>query len=100
MKEAAFKTEEKIEVLKQTQAKSQRVLVGKLTIKPNHTLFAYNTETGEIAPAKFKKEPEISWDNAVKGAVIGKREITGESNTVYLGALNSKNALRKLGITK
>jgi hypothetical protein len=96
MKEVEQQKETKIEVLKQTQKESERVLLGSLKPKKGHTLFQYNKVTKEITIAKFDAPPIAEWDKITKGFTKSRKELTVVKDCIYIPALNKKNVIKIL----
>lgn len=90
------KIEDKVEIVKQTQAESQRVLVGRLKPERNHTLFEFNIDKKEVRKAEFKKEIEINFEDAQKGDISTSKQVDIKDGCFYVSALNEKNAWKKL----
>lgn len=66
--------------------------IGNLNIKRGHTLFKFNTETLELTEADIKREIVVDLNK-----IPHKRQkVIYEANCIYFGALNKKNAQRKI----
>ena len=90
------KVEDKIEIVKQTQAESQRILVGELRPKKNHILFEFNLEEKTIERAKFRTSGDIDFQKALKGDISSNKEVDIKEGCFYVSALNEENAWKKL----
>jgi hypothetical protein len=86
---------DKIEIVKQTQAESQRILVGRVRPKRNHTIFEFNVAEKTVKIASFKVDKVINFENVAKGNVSQNKEIDGKEGCIYIPALNEKNAWKK-----
>jgi len=78
----------------QLVAKTQKEYkhLGRIKLKPGHGLFAFNTKTTHLKKVEVQSQVMID----VKGQ---KREIKRayqEPDTIYVTALNARNALRKI----
>lgn len=91
MKELEKKTEDKIEIVSQTQKKKQQVLQGHLKPKQGHKCFEYNTGTNELSYAKFEKQ-DVHFDQKI----TYRRKVIIKENCIYITALNFKNATKKI----
>ena len=66
-------------------------LLGQLKKTRGHTLFSYNTKTGEWKVAPVRREVVVGTD----GKPIYKTDIVIEKDCIYYQALNLKNAQKK-----
>lgn len=80
----------KIEVVQ--QAEREYKLIGQQRRVPGHTLFSFNTKTGEIKSAPMVCESALT----VYGRVEHKRRISIEPDCIYRQALNKKNFIKRL----
>lgn len=89
-------SQDKIEVLKQTEIEKKRVFVQTLKPKRGHILFEFDLVEKVVRRAEFVKPKEISFLDAMEtgGKKISK-EVDGKENCVYVSALNQKNAEKK-----
>jgi len=78
------------------QIESQRVKIGVLRTKKNHTLFEVDLSDYSIKKAVFDKLPVLSWHDAKTGNYSKKLEITKKPNCLYIPALNEKNVVKIL----
>lgn len=85
-------SEDKIEILKQTQIEKERILIRTIHPKKNHILFEFDLEKKEVKIAEFKKQGEISYLSAMKGETSQKKEVNGKEGCIYISAMNEKNA--------
>lgn len=97
MREAEpLKQEDKIEILKLQQHKIGQILEGRIEISKGHTLFEFNLLTKELTIVQFDSEPELSWEQAKRKDYGTSRKITRNETSIYVAALNKKNALKKI----
>jgi len=96
MRETEQKTQDKIENVKQQAIKLQKIKIGEMRPKKNHTLFEINIVENAIEIAKFDELPAIKFEDAMSGNLLGQKKITKKDNCVYISALNKKNALKIL----
>lgn len=69
--------------------------IGSIKYRPGSTLWQFNTETGELKPAKITVKEQLVWTS--KGDYTKKtRSVIYEDKCVYLWALNRKNAEKKI----
>lgn len=100
MKELNLKTEVKdqTEEVRQKEVHEEKPKhVG--TMKPHrgHTLFKYNTNTGELTRAEFV-EQEADYSRVIEGKNPTKNKVVrAEEGCIYVSALNLKNAVKRLG---
>lgn len=87
---------DKIEISKQQEIETQKILDS--TIKPheNHRLFEFNLSTKELQLALFDEQPVIKWEDALKGNISVNKKITKKDGCIYISALNEKNAIKIL----
>ncbi len=78
------------EVRKKEVEKKQN-LVGNILPKRGHTLFSFNTKTGEIKKAEFVKQ-----DFTFGKTVQSNKKIDIEANCIYRSVLNKKNLIKVL----
>lgn len=84
---------DKIEFVKQVQQEYK--YIGSIKYKPGSTLWQFNTETGELKPAKVTVKMQLLWTS--KGGCTKKtRNVIYEDKCVYIWALNRKNAEKKI----
>ena len=88
--------EDKIEIVKQTQAESQRVYLGRLKPNRNHIMFELNLETRVLSRAEFRKNETVSFLDAMVGQVSINKEIDIKDGCYYVSAMNEENACKKL----
>ena len=65
--------------------------VGVLRPQRGHTVFQYDTESGELTKAVFD---EVDYDTTNE---LQNKRITVQEGCMYVSALNVKNAVKKLG---
>lgn len=69
--------------------------IGSIKYKLGSTLWQFNTETGELKPAKVTVKVQLVWTS--KGGCTKKtRSVIYEDKCVYMWALNRKNAEKKI----
>lgn len=69
--------------------------IGSIKYRPGSTLWQFNTETGELNPAKVTVKEQLVWTS--KGDCTKKtRSVIYENKCVYVQALNRKNAEKKI----
>ena len=100
MKELHLKSElkDQTEEVRQKEIHEEKAKhVGTMRPHRGHTLFKYNTETGELTKAEFKKQDA----NFLEEVGIAKKDKTriveAEEGCIYVSALNIKNAVKRLG---
>lgn len=96
MKETDIPVKDKIEITKQQEADTQKVLHSKIVPHENHTLFEIDLSIKEIRLAVFDELPAIKWEDALKSKVSAIKKVTKKDNCIYISALNKKNALKIL----
>lgn len=96
MKETCIPVKDKIEITKQQQADTQKILHSKIIPHENHTLFEVDLSIKEIKLAVFDELPAIKWEDALKRKVSAIKKVTKKDNCIYISALNKKNALKIL----
>lgn len=87
---------DKVEIVNQKQAESQRVLVGSLQPQKNHILFEYDMTTNKMRRAEFKKNLEVNFNSALDGDYSLNKQVDIKDGCFYIPALNEKNAWKKL----
>lgn len=98
MKETENLKEDKIEIVKEAELKSELKLIGSFKPKKGHTLFEVNKLTGEVKKAEFEVDTTIHFDKAKNVKQTGTRsEVITKDNCSYHTALNVQNLFRKLG---
>lgn len=88
-------SEDKIEILKQTQIEKKRILIRTIHPKKNHILFEFDLEKREVRRAEFKKQGEISYLTAMKGKTSQEKEVDGKEGCIYISSMNEANAWKK-----
>ena len=84
---------DKTEFIKQVQQEYKHI--GSIKYRPGSTLWQFNTETGELKPAKVTVKEQLVWTS--KGDCTKKtRSVIYEDKCVYMWALNRKNAEKKI----
>lgn len=74
------------------EAQKEYKLLGQIKLRPGHSLFAFNTQTTTLRKIDLKKEALITKE----GKVITRSKAFQELNTIYVTALNARNALKKI----
>ena len=87
---------DKIEITKQQQVEIQKVFDNRVFPNKNHILFEYNLKSKTIEVAIFDCEPEINWEDAVKGLISVNKKITRKDDCIYIPALNIENVIKIL----
>jgi hypothetical protein len=87
---------DKVEIVKQKQQETQKVLDTTLKPKKGHTLFEVNLMEKTIELATFDELPNVNYEDALKDQFAVKRKITKKSNCIYILALNKKNVIKIL----
>jgi len=95
MKETEIKTDEKIEIVKQSQAEIQQKLVGRVRPKKGHILFEFNIKTKEIKKANFDSV-DVDFEKAQSNNLSINKKITVNKDCLYISALNEKNVKKIL----
>lgn len=84
---------DKTEFVKQVQQEYKHI--GSIKYRSGSTLWQFNTETGELKPAKIIVKEQLVWTS--KGDCTKKtRSVIYEDKCVYMWALNRKNAEKKI----
>ena len=84
------------EVRQKENHEKKRKLVGSMRPNRGHTLYQYNTKTGELIPATFEQQ-DADFIKAQKGNSLGKRKVViAQEGCIYVSALNIKNAVKRL----
>lgn len=84
---------DKTEFVKQVQQEYK--YIGSIKYRLGSILWQFNTETGELKPAKVTVKEQLLW--ASKGDCTKKiRSVIYEDKCVYVQALNRKNAEKKI----
>lgn len=96
MKETYIPVKDKIEITKQQEAETQKILDSNIIPHENHTLFEVDLSIKEIRLAVFDELPAIKWEDALKSKVSAIKKVTKKDNCIYISALNKKNALKIL----
>lgn len=87
--------QDKIELVKQTEAETQRVLVAQIRPQKNHILFEFDLINKEVRRAEFTKSKIVSYEDAMIGGRSERKEVDGKEGCVYISAMNEKNAWKK-----
>jgi len=66
--------------------------LGRIKVKPGHSLFAFNTKTTYLKKVEVQKQVMID----LKGQKKETKKAYQEPDTIYVTALNARNALRKI----
>lgn len=74
------------------KAKQEYKLLGRIRLKRGHSLFAFNTKTAHLKKVELKREVMIG----MTGETIKRSKAFQEPDTIYITALNAKNALKKV----
>lgn len=92
-KPSLLPNKDKTEFVKQVQQEYKHI--GSIKYRPGSTLWQFNTETGELKPAKVTVKEQLVWtskDDCTKKT----RSVIYEDKCVYMWALNRKNAEKKI----
>lgn len=73
--------------------KKELKFIGQQRVVPGHTMFSYNTETGEIKVAPIKYEVAVDFKTHQP---VRSKKLVIEPNCVYRQALNKKNFIKRL----
>lgn len=84
---------DKIEFVKQVQQEYK--YIGSIKYRPGSTLWQFNTETGELKPAKVTVKEQLVWTSK-SDCTKKTRSVIYEDKYVYMWALNRKNAEKKI----
>lgn len=85
------------EVRQKENHEQKQKLVGRLKPQRGHTVYKYNTKTGELIPATFEQQ-DADFVKAQQGKSLDRRKkLIVEEGCIYVSALNIKNAVRRLG---
>lgn len=84
---------DKIEFVKLVQQEYKHI--GSIKYRPSSTLWQFNTETGELKPAKVTVKVQLVWTSK-SGCTKKTRSVIYEDKCVYMWALNRKNAEKKI----
>jgi hypothetical protein len=101
MKELQIKpTPDIVQELK-TPEKSEFKLIARLKPRNGHTVYEYNTVTGEVGEAKFEKSDlAVKFSRSEDGVLYAYNEsnkrIIRKPNCIYDSALNEKNFRKKI----
>ena len=87
---------DKLEFVKQTNAETQKVYIGRSNPKRGHSLFEINIVLKTIELASFDKSEVVSFLDARKGMISVNKKVTTKDDCKYITALNKKNALKIL----
>lgn len=102
MKEINKKTKEQTAIIKQAEINKGLKFVGSQRMHRGHTMYQYNTVTGELIEAKMEAEavmmPERTGFMGIKipAGIVTKTKVVTVENCQYFPALNRKNAIKKL----
>jgi len=101
MKELQIKPTPDIVHEVKTPEKSEFKLIAKLRPRNGHTVFEYNTVTGEVSEAEFEKvdaAPKFrkSSDGVLYALIETNKRIIRKPNCIYDSALNEKNFRKKI----
>lgn len=81
------------EFVKQVQQEYKHI--GSIKYRSGSTLWQFNTETGELKPAKVTIKEQLVWTSK-GGCAKTTRSVIYEDKCVYMWALNRKNAEKKI----
>ncbi len=87
---------DKVQIVKQQQAETQKVLDVTLKPKKGHNLFEVNLIEKTIELATFDELPNLNYEDALKGKISVRKKITKKENCIYILALNKKNVIKIL----
>lgn len=92
-KPSLFPDKDKTEFVKQVQQEYKHIR--SIKYRPGSILWQFNTETGELKPAKVIVKEQFVWTS--KGDYTKKTlSVIYEDKCVYMWALNRKNAEKKI----
>ncbi len=74
------------------KVKQEYKLLGRIRLKRGHSLFAFNVNTAQLKRVELKREVMIG----MKGEQIKRSKAFQEPDTIYITALNAKNAFKKV----
>lgn len=74
------------------QAQKEYKLLGRIKINRGHSLFAFNVKTATLKKVELKKDVVLT----TKGDKVKRSKVFQEPDTIYIAALNAKNALKKI----
>lgn len=84
---------DKTEFIKQVQQEYK--YIGSIKYRPGLTLWQFNTETGELKPAKVTVKEQLVWTSKAD-CTKKTRSVICEDKCVYMLALNRKTAEKKI----
>lgn len=87
---------DKLEFVKQTNAETQKVFIGRLHPKRGHSLFEVNLKERTIVLADFNKTEAVKFEDAMKGTISVNKKVDIKENCKYIPALNKKNVIKIL----
>lgn len=89
------KTQDQTEIHAAREVQKTTNKIGELRMYKGHTLYEFDVEKQELREAEFQKNDTVTLQLIAAGRVPRKR-ILIKKNHLYVGALNKKNAMRKL----
>ena len=92
MKETQLIAQDKVEIVKQVQAKKQVKLQRRIVPGDGHICFEFNIHTNELRKAEYVTEANVDLN---KRGHISKK-IQMKDGCIYVTTLNAKNAVKKL----
>lgn len=93
MRELKNQKKDNIVNVKQTIAESQRKKIGSISLNKGHRLYQYDTLTRELTEVTFDKKTIVITSATGYNKV---KEVTMKESVLYVGALNKKNAAKRL----
>lgn len=92
MKETQPIVQDKVEIVKQVQAKKQTKLHRRIVPGDGHVCFEFDINTNELRKAEYITEANIDLNK--RGHIS--RKINMKDGCIYVTSLNAKNAVKKL----
>lgn len=90
----AIKPKDQIEEVKQTKVEHQHKFLKRERYYNGHKCFEYNTKTKELKEALFEEEV-VKFTDAMQGNVSTSKKVVINVDSLYVTALNRKNAIKK-----
>lgn len=84
------KDKDRVEMMVEKEIKKGLKFLGSQKIHKGHTLYKFNTVTGEISEAEFEKS-EAKYINLRKGDTSFRKTVIVDERCIYRSALNVKN---------
>jgi hypothetical protein len=84
--------EPKTQIEKQAEQKQEYKHIGSIKLKRGHYLFKFNIQTKELTSVEIERRVGIGLDKQP----VKENKVLFEKDCIYIGALNKKNAYKKL----